>query len=72
MAAAPTLTKLQAQEVMDYYGPDCVYCAGSATGFDHLQPIAKGGLHEFYNLVPACGSCNSKKHVHPIWRMLQE
>jgi replicative DNA helicase len=48
----------------------CCYCrrrftkAHRAT-VDHLTPIARGGSHTPDNIVYACKSCNSKKHVGP-------
>lgn len=42
-------------------GP-CVYCSAPATSVDHVRPLARGGHEAEYNLVPACGSCNSSKH----------
>ncbi len=59
-----------AQQVLDYYGTDCVYCGEPFTGFDHLQPLSRGGLHEAENLAPCCKSCNSGKQDRPIWVML--
>ncbi|MET7939687.1 HNH endonuclease signature motif containing protein [Streptomyces sp. NPDC005302] len=44
----------------------CTYC-DSAFGekvvleMDHVRPLAKGGLHEWANLVPACSLCNRSK-----------
>ncbi len=66
---APAQRKV-VQEVMDYYGPNCVYCGKEASGLDHLRPVSKGGKTEFDNLAPACKSCNSTKWAHPIWVMV--
>jgi len=41
-------------------GP-CVYCGAPATSADHIRPLSRGGHEAEYNLVPACGSCNSSK-----------
>jgi len=45
----------------------CAYCGkhGALTA-DHVLPVAHGGVDEFRNLVPACGSCNSSKQHKPI------
>lgn len=43
------------------FGGLCVYCGRSADTLDHVVPLAQGGRHSIRNLVPACGSCNSKK-----------
>ena len=58
------------QNVMEYYGVNCVYCEKEASGLDHLYPVSKGGETDFFNLAPACKSCNSRKNVKPIWVML--
>ena len=46
----------------------CVYCAAPATTVDHVVPLARGGYEIESNLVPACGSCNSRKGA----KLLQE
>lgn len=42
----------------------CAYCGepGELTQ-DHKTPIHHGGAHTFENVVPCCGSCNSRKGV---------
>jgi 5-methylcytosine-specific restriction endonuclease McrA len=38
----------------------CAYCFQEwATGYDHLLPLAAGGLDMKENLVPCCKKCNS-------------
>lgn len=39
----------------------CVYCDGKATTVDHVHPKAKGGAHDWENVVAACSKCNSIK-----------
>jgi 5-methylcytosine-specific restriction endonuclease McrA len=43
----------------------CVYCNKKPRilTMDHRIPISRGGKHEANNIVPACRSCNSKKHT---------
>jgi 5-methylcytosine-specific restriction endonuclease McrA len=64
------ITKAQIEELLVYYGTGCVYCPQPATGFDHLQPVARGGQTTVDNLAPACAHCNSVKRDKPIWIML--
>ncbi len=65
------LHKQDYQDVINYYGSDCVYCNLETTGIDHLIPLAKGGLGaDFCNLAPCCPRCNSVKGTRPIWVML--
>lgn len=33
-----------------------------ALTMDHVVPLTRGGWHDPINVVPACQSCNSKKH----------
>lgn len=39
----------------------CAYCAGRATTVDHVVPRSRGGVHEWANVVAACGRCNNRK-----------
>ncbi|MEU8840277.1 HNH endonuclease signature motif containing protein [Streptomyces roseus] len=44
----------------------CAYCDADFGGavipeVDHVTPLAKGGLHEWSNLAPACAECNRLK-----------
>ncbi len=70
MRKAPALSKETIEQLLDYYGPNCVYCGGEASGFDHLQPVSKDGENIAENLAPCCQSCNSTKHNLPIWTMV--
>lgn len=40
---------------------DCWMCGRWACEWDHLQPVAGGGLHVMENLRPACRNCNARK-----------
>ena len=47
----------------------CSYCGKSCSGnfhIDHIEPLAKGGLHELDNLTISCPSCNQSKHSKPL------
>jgi 5-methylcytosine-specific restriction endonuclease McrA len=49
------------------YSYTCPYCSRSEPEIkltkDHFVPISKGGTDDIGNLVPACKSCNSRKHA---------
>lgn len=58
-----TLTKKQETELMEIFDGKCVYCqVAVASTFDHVVPVTKGGKTDFFNMVPACVSCNSSKY----------
>lgn len=46
----------------------CQYCGKRADSIDHVVPRSRGGLHEWDNVVAACGRCNAVKRD----RMLEE
>lgn len=45
-------------------GNVCIYC-GEARPLerDHQIPISRGGSNDITNIVPACRSCNRRKHA---------
>ncbi|MYS86838.1 HNH endonuclease [Embleya scabrispora] len=52
----------------------CVYCARDLSGllgtfpnsnYDHVVPLARGGLNDVTNLQLLCESCNAEKADHP-------
>lgn len=50
----------------------CAYCSKRAPlTKDHVVPISRGGRHTIGNLLPACRSCNSRKHNRTLteWRL---
>lgn len=64
-AAVNDLTAAQWTEIKAAYGNRCVYCGRKMQRLtqDHIIPLSKGGHHTASNIVPACGSCNSKKQA---------
>lgn len=51
--------------------PECIYCGGTPTEWDHLRPMVSGSkwtgyFTEIANLVPACGKCNQSRGSKPI------
>ena len=74
--AAPIndFTAAQWREMQDVWDHRCTYCGKRAKGHltqDHLTPLSKGGNHTASNVVPACKSCNSKKHTGPPLKPVQ-
>lgn len=62
-----TLTAREWIDILKQYKFKCAYCGKEFTLFDkatkdHVIPISKGGDNIKENIVPACKSCNSKKH----------
>ena len=62
-----TLTAQEWIDILKKYKFRCAYCGKEFTLFDretrdHVIPISKGGDNVKENIVPACQSCNSKKH----------
>jgi len=62
-----TLTSDEWINILKEHKFRCAYCGKEFTLFDretrdHIIPISKGGDNIKENIVPACKSCNSKKH----------
>lgn len=52
---------------LEELGRRCLYCLEPASHLDHVVPLAKGGRHAIWNLVPACIDCNmGKRASHPL------
>ena len=61
-------TAAQWRDMQEHYKHCCVYCKKRFKGKltqDHITPLSKGGAHTYANIVPACRSCNSRKHANP-------
>jgi 5-methylcytosine-specific restriction endonuclease McrA len=62
---------LAIQEAQDHR---CAYCGKRCKGRltqDHITPLSQGGAHTLHNVIGACQSCNSKKHVGPPLKPVQ-
>lgn len=66
-APVSDLTGAQWSALKRAYRQRCAYCGLSPKSLakDHVVPLSRGGWHSAINIVPACGSCNSRKHVGP-------
>lgn len=51
--------------LLDEFGSMCAYCGEIHPKLtqDHMIPLSRGGSHTYENIVPACKSCNSRKHT---------
>lgn len=74
------LTIAQWEEIKAAYEYRCVYCPKDcwrcqrkkhALTQDHITPLGPDGSHTLHNVVPACVSCNSKKHRGPVLKPVQ-
>lgn len=56
--------------ILDHFDFRCAYCLDPFDKLeqDHVVPISKGGVHNIYNVVPACRTCNAKKKDGPPLR----
>lgn len=54
-------------DTLQRFNWECAYCGGEFEAIEHFVPVSQGGLTTDSNCVPACKSCNSKKHgKHPL------
>lgn len=72
-----TLTAQDWREVLDASKHRCWYCGKKETKarkltLDHRLALNKGGAHTKENVVPACKSCNSRKHTKDELTFLME
>lgn len=59
------LTPCQWAHVLAEFDYRCAYCnvRGGQLTIDHMLPLSRAGEHTAENVVPACRSCNSRKHT---------
>lgn len=57
--------------VLIEFDEKCAYCSASATTFDHIIPIIKGGNSKLQNIVPACASCNPSKKDKNVFEWIE-
>lgn len=52
---------------LEYFQHSCAYCGSTGPlTVDHIIPVSRFGANKIYNVVPACGACNSSKCDHDI------
>lgn len=56
----------------EQYAYLCAYCGRGDAPLtqDHIAPLSRGGAHAVENIVPACFSCNAKKHAMTLLKFL--
>ena len=59
------MTEKEWNELLKYYSHRCYYCGKKVNQLEkeHKIPLSKGGGYTKENIVPACRSCNAKKHT---------
>jgi 5-methylcytosine-specific restriction endonuclease McrA len=69
-----TLTEAEWHSILEHFSHACAYCLRTDRPLtkEHVIPVSRGGAYIAENIVPACGSCNSKKQHRPVWVMLRE
>jgi len=51
------------REKLELFAHCCAYCGESKPlTRDHNIPLSRGGTDDIMNILPACQSCNSRKH----------
>lgn len=71
---APATTAAAMARRVWLFGNACAYCGSNGPlHLDHVEPLARGGLHTPDNLVPACQRCNLSKLAKPVeaWYLSQ-
>ena len=58
-----SFTNNQWEKCKKYFNNKCAYCGKEKElTQDHFVPLSKHGEYTKNNIVPACKSCNSRKH----------
>ena len=66
-STAHQLTGRQIRRRFAEFDHRCAYCGSEGNmHIEHVNPISKGGIHALSNIVPACQSCNYRKHTSEV------
>lgn len=68
------LSHAQWLEIQEVFQHRCAYCGKRAKGHltqDHITPLSKGGAHTATNILPACATCNARKHAGNVLTAVQ-
>ena len=64
LAGGPSYSVSEWLALVARYDGRCAYCGEPGPlQADHRVPLARGGTNSIENILPACGSCNTRKHV---------
>ena len=67
-----TIGPVDEERIYKLYDYMCIYCGMTDNlSLDHVVSLNNGGAHCEDNLVVACQSCNSSKHVKALEEWLQ-
>lgn len=74
MEAGGYHTLQQLIEKFELLGDCCNYCCDSTSELtvDHNIPLSRGGTNNITNIIPACKSCNSRKHTKTAAEFIKE
>ena len=64
LLGGPSYTAAEWLALVARYGGRCAYCGAiGPLQADHRIPVARGGTNDIGNILPACRSCNARKHL---------
>lgn len=63
-----TLTEAQWTRTVRAFGGHCAYCGAKprVVVIEHVVPLARGGHHTRWNVLPSCGECNIEKGARTL------
>lgn len=62
-----TLTEQEWKQIKVTFNYHCAYChSPTKLEQEHMRPISRGGDHSAANVIPACRSCNARKHTRTL------
>jgi len=63
VSAAGSFTTAEWTALVKRYDGNCAYCGGNGPlEVEHRIPLCRGGTNSIDNILPACRTCNTRKH----------